>query len=153
MTEENKEKFKVWKIDDKIIAGKFWGDQNEEDAKNFIISMYKLNVPKEKLEELTNRIDLLKRIETIKDFVEEINNFIPNETDILIDASKGGKSSSEARKIYVEFARTIKKGRVAIFGTKTLIKVIASFVVGAAGRENVKFFSTEEESLRWLKGN
>jgi len=122
VTTNLKEKFKVWRKEDEIIIGKFWGEQGEEDARKFV-------------EEIT------KLMETME-----------GKRCILIDASEGSKSGARARKIYVEFAKSIKEtDKVTIFGLGTLIKVIATFIVRAAGKENVKFFPTEEEALKWLK--
>ena len=151
------EKFKVWQIENEIIVGKFWGEQDEKDAKNFIIEMYKLTMPSEIKEKADAIFDKFLKSEgqgITKEFIWEVNKLI-GETDkkikILIDASEGGKSTSIARNIYVEFAKSFETGKVAIFGSTTLIRVVASFIVRAAGRGNVKFFATDKESLEWLK--
>jgi hypothetical protein len=154
---ESRKKFKVWQIENEIIVGKFWGEQDEKDAKNFIIEMYELTMPqgiKEKANAIFDKFLKSEGQEITKEFVGEVNKLIgvmDKEIKILIDASEGGKSTSNARSIYVEFAKSFEEGKVAIFGSTTLIRVVASFIVRAAGRGNVRFFATEEESLNWLK--
>jgi len=41
--------------------------------------------------------------------------------------------------------------KVAIWGGKGVIKVVTSFFLAAAKIKTVKYFNTEEESLKWLK--
>ena len=122
MINNSKEKFKVWQRKDGIIVGEFWGEQSEEGAKEFV----------EQIAEL---------METTK-----------GKRRILIDATEGGRSGIRARKVYVGFAKSIKEmDKVTIFGLGVLTKVVATFIVRAAGRKNVKFFLTEEEAIKWLK--
>lgn len=43
-------------------------------------------------------------------------------------------------------------GEIAIFGSlSTKLKVVASFILKAAGLKDVKLFKTEEEALKCLK--
>jgi len=63
-------------------------------------------------------------------------------------------SSSFRKKASVfakEAARIFSFERVALYGGGNIRKIIISFVTKAAGLKNIKFFSTEEEALKWLK--
>jgi len=76
---------------------------------------------------------------------------------ILIDITLAVASPrSFFRKRTAEILREAFKNpgfeKTALFGEiDTLRMVITSFVIKATGLENVKFFKTEEEALKWLK--
>lgn len=117
----DEKKFKIWE-EDGIIVGKLWGVQEEEDAFRFAEEM-------------------LKIMETTRE-----------KAKILFDTSEVEHGSSlRARKALLGLTRKAKFEKAAIYGLGTLIKVVATFIIRAAGKENVKFFSTEEEALKWLK--
>jgi len=158
MSNNQKEKFRVWKREKEIIVAKFWGKQDEKDAKGFIVEVYKLTVPEEikrKTDFLVDKFLKESGEQSIKDFIQELSNFKTSpveEIRLLIDATEADIASAGARKTYLEFAKAFRMAKAAIFGTKTLLKVLANFIIATAAKENVKFFSTEEEALEWLKG-
>ena len=73
-------------------------------------------------------------------------------TKILIDLDEAGNQSSEARKIVQELFDTEVCGKIALFGLHPVARVIASFVIGASKKKDMRFFKTKEEALAWLKG-
>lgn len=71
----------------------------------------------------------------------------------LMDINKMKIPSSKARKqfqILIEI-ETDKIKKVGAFGMHPVSKVIASFVIGATVKEDIRFFKTEGEALAWLK--
>jgi len=116
---------KVWKRKDGIIVAKFWGIQKEENAQLFVKKMLKIGMTKRKIK-------------------------------LLVDATESHTLvGSRTRKVYVELGKKIKTEKIAIFGSSSLIKVVANFIIRAVSEKlnigEVKFFSTEEEALKWLK--
>ncbi|MFH1347696.1 MAG: STAS/SEC14 domain-containing protein [Candidatus Margulisiibacteriota bacterium] len=70
----------------------------------------------------------------------------------LIDLNKGGKTTPEARKILREYTESQVKGKLAFWGLHPVARVLASFFMGIAKKKDMRFFKTEEEALKWLKG-
>lgn len=71
---------------------------------------------------------------------------------ILWDDAQGGKASSEVRKFYADLNRDSRIGKVAIFGAQHYGRVLGEFILKFTGRDNIRFFDTQEQALRWLKG-
>ncbi len=122
MTNNQNEKFKVW-WDEKesIIRTKYWGDAEEEDA--------------------------IKQTAAISELAQSK----VGKVDVLNDLSEAGKASSKARKLYAEQIKKEKIRKHAFIGAKVMTRVIVSFIQKFSGATNVKFFTTEEEALKWLK--
>lgn len=70
---------------------------------------------------------------------------------VLINLEGSSEFSVGARKIWVDFLRNDLIKKAAIYGGGTLIRVIATFVITASGRDDVKFFSDEVSAREWLK--
>ncbi len=70
---------------------------------------------------------------------------------VLIDIEQSQEFSSAARKIWVKFLQNPKIKKTAIFGGNVFVRTLASFVIAAAGKANIKFFETEQQSLDWLR--
>ncbi len=69
---------------------------------------------------------------------------------ILIDIQKSTQFSAAARKIWVKFLKNPRIKKAAIFGGNVFVRTLASFVIAAAGKKSIKFFSTRKEALTWL---
>lgn len=69
---------------------------------------------------------------------------------ILWDDTRGGKTTSEVRKVYADLNRDPRIGRVAIFGAQRYGRVLGEFVLKLTGRDNVRFFDNEAEARAWL---
>jgi hypothetical protein len=94
--------------------------------------------------------------EDIEIFIKDFTPFLEAATEveplnILADASRAGKTSSAARKAYVRLNRDLRGGKVAVVGARRYGRVLVSFILKATGRDNVRFFDSEEEALAWLK--
>jgi hypothetical protein len=69
---------------------------------------------------------------------------------VLINLKQSTQFSSEARKIWVEFLKHQKIEKTAILGGNVFIRTLASFVIAASKKKNIKFFITEEKAMKWL---
>jgi hypothetical protein len=74
--------------------------------------------------------------------------------NFLVDASEIGKISASARKALLKaFANPDPRfGNTAILSANRYVRVLASFILKATGRNNIHIFDTEEEALAWLQG-
>jgi len=70
--------------------------------------------------------------------------------DWLLDLSDISAPNSKARKLIAEACQHPSIRRYAMVGASTFIRVVANFVVAAAGVSNTRHFGTEEEALAWL---
>ena len=70
---------------------------------------------------------------------------------LIVDSSRSGKTSSAARKLYVELGRDSRFGKTALLGARRYSRLLATFIAKATGRDNIGFFDSEEEALAWLK--
>jgi hypothetical protein len=87
----------------------------------------------------------------IRDVAIRFHNANKGKTNMLIDLDKAGKQSPEARNIWKELSEHEKAGKIAILGLNPVARVIASFVMGIAKKEDMRFFKTKEEAFAWLK--
>ncbi len=78
-------------------------------------------------------------------------NMVEGKMKMLIDINKAGQLSSGARKIGRETLEDKKVGKVALFGSHPVARVIASFVMGVTRKKDMRFFKTKEQALAWLK--
>ena len=71
---------------------------------------------------------------------------------LLVDSSRSGKTSSAGRKIYAKVNRDPRVGKTAVVRAKRYNRLVGSIILKATGRDNIRFFESEEEALAWLKG-
>jgi hypothetical protein len=71
----------------------------------------------------------------------------------LVDVSRLGKASAKARKLFVDEFRAPdpRIGKSAMVGASRYVRVLASFMMKATGREDIRLFTTEKEALAWLE--
>jgi UDP-N-acetylmuramyl pentapeptide synthase len=75
----------------------------------------------------------------------------PGKVLVLNDLREAGSASAGARKIYTQLMKNEKFEKGAFVGMKVLTRVIVSFITKFSGVNNVKYFETEEEAIKWLK--
>lgn len=92
-----------------------------------------------------------KRAIAMKEAIFKLMNMVEGKVNCLIDLSKSGKHSPEARKIWKEMAEDDRTRKVAMFGMHPVARVIASFVMGVSRKKDMRFFGKKEEALAWLK--
>jgi len=124
---QNQPKFKIWWDEkERVIRICIFGEQNEEEAK--------------KIKEETYRLITSLREKGVK----VIN--------ILADMTKAGAASSEARGIFAEWFRAGTINKIALFGGGPVPKTMAKMIFAFASYKKAKYLDTEEEALKWLKG-
>jgi hypothetical protein len=72
---------------------------------------------------------------------------------MFVDSSRLGKVSPVFRKVIVELLRDPRIGKMAAVGANRYARVLATFFTKATGRDDARFFDSEEEALTWLKAN
>ncbi len=70
---------------------------------------------------------------------------------VLVDSVRSGKLSSKARKAFAGMNRDPRLGKVANVRSGRYTRVLIGWVLKATGRDNLRFFDSEEEALAWLK--
>lgn len=95
--------------------------------------------------------------EEIAKEIIRIARTLPNKPSVSIDIAKTSPSYDIIfRKKVVELLQNAFKDpgleKVALWGTKNkIIEVVATFILGATGLKNIRYFKTEEEVMEWLK--
>jgi hypothetical protein len=87
----------------------------------------------------------------LKEGILRLMNMKEGRVNVLADLNRAGKPSAEVRKRGREVAEDEKTGKVAMFGMHPVARVIASFWMGMAQSEKMRFFKTRDEALSWLK--
>jgi hypothetical protein len=62
-----------------------------------------------------------------------------------------GKLCGPARKEFTQFNSGGNIGKVGIIGSNPFIKVLATFILKASNRNNIRFFNGEGEAIEWIK--
>ncbi len=70
---------------------------------------------------------------------------------VLIDLHQSTEFSSAARKVWVGFLQDDKIKKTALYGGNLFVKTLATFVIAATGKKDIKFFNSEAEALAWFK--
>ncbi len=78
-------------------------------------------------------------------------NTLKGDILVLIDLTEGGKTTSEARKIYADGLKSMGVKKHAFIVKNTILRVTVDFIMKASGAKNVKFFKDENKAIKWLK--
>jgi len=115
--------FEVQPISDQIVKLTIDGDISDEDGEQFLTD------------------------------INEFRDALPPEKPMhyLVDSMKQGKLSAHTRSIFTEQNKSSGVGKVAVFGSNRFVRVMATFMIKASGRDNIRFFETETEALAWLQ--
>jgi len=70
---------------------------------------------------------------------------------ILMDGRDAGKAPARARKAFAQLGQDPRVGKCALLGMGRYVRLMASFVNKAVGRDNIRFFGSEEKAIAWLK--
>jgi hypothetical protein len=74
---------------------------------------------------------------------------------VVVDVTDNppGLLDQPARKAFKSYAKKIDFDKIAMFGAKPFIRMLAKAAVMALGKFDItKFFEAEDEALAWLKG-
>ena len=69
---------------------------------------------------------------------------------VLIDLKSSSEFSSAARKVWVDFLKDERIKKTAIFGGNVFVRTLASFVIAASRKKNIKFFLIEKDAREWI---
>jgi len=69
---------------------------------------------------------------------------------VLIDLKESSDFSSSARKVWVSFLKDERIKKTAIYGGNIFVRTLASFVIAATGKKNIRFFNSEAAARDWL---
>lgn len=86
-----------------------------------------------------------------KENILKLASMVEGKANGIVDLNKGGKQSSEARKVFNELNDDEKVGKLGFYGLHPVAKVLASFAMSIAKNKNLRFFKTKEEALAWLE--
>jgi hypothetical protein len=104
-----------------------------------------------KLSEDMDLEDILAYTQDLQAFLDTVPE--TEKLQFLADASQMGKMSARARKAITDMFRNPdpRIGDSAMVGGSRYVRVLGGFVMKAAGRDDVRFFDSEEEAVTWLK--
>jgi hypothetical protein len=68
-----------------------------------------------------------------------------------IDLNKAGKSTAEARKIWMGVSEDISTYKVALIGVHPVAKVLAGFFMCVTSNKKIQFFDSFDKAFKWLK--
>jgi len=86
----------------------------------------------------------------IREVIKGIFNEAREDINILVDLNRAGKISSEAREIFRMLSENHKVRKIACSGMHVMARVIAGFVLKISKHGKYRFFSSNEEALKWL---
>jgi hypothetical protein len=98
----------------------------------------------------TDKDDALAYHKDLEQYMDKANE--DNLFNLIIYVDQAGKFSAEARKSFSQLNDDPRMGRIAYLGANRFIRVITNFVQKASGRNNMRFFDSEEEAVSWLNG-
>ena len=70
---------------------------------------------------------------------------------LLVDASRDGKMAPSARRNFTELNKDPRLGHIGICNVSRFNRVVATFIMKATGRDNIRFFESQADALAWLK--
>lgn len=92
----------------------------------------------------------------LEQFVSEFTRYLesatpdaPLRTLTMVDQS-GNKLAPAVRKTFADLNADPRLGKSATVGMDRYTRVLAGFVLKATGRNNIRFFASEELAVAWL---
>lgn len=70
---------------------------------------------------------------------------------MTIVGQEGAKLPSKTRKAFTDLNADKRVGKAATLGVDRYARVLIGFMLKATGRDNIRFFDTEEQALAWLR--
>jgi len=80
----------------------------------------------------------------------KITENVKGQLNMMVDMNKSGKDSPEASNVWKDLCEE-KDSYIAAYGLNPVSKVLASFFIAMTGNKRIRFFSTKEQGLEWLK--
>ena len=76
---------------------------------------------------------------------------VEGKINYLINLNECSKNESAARETWKDLSSEDKTNKAATFGLNPVARVIASFVIGTYGNDNLRFFKSYEDAKAWLQ--
>jgi hypothetical protein len=93
----------------------------------------------------------------VDDFVRSFTAYLDTTTPeaplcaLMIVSQPGVKLLSKTRKALADLNLDPRLGKAATVGVDRYTRVLVGFILKATGRDNIRFFETEEKALAWLR--
>lgn len=95
--------------------------------------------------------------EEVEDFMRDFRVYLDDATPeapmnvMTIVGQQGAKLPSKTRKAFTDLNADKRLGKAATLGVDRYARVLIGFMLKATGRDNIRFFDTEEQALAWLR--
>lgn len=88
----------------------------------------------------------------VSDFTQYLETVTPEAPlrTLTTTNQAGAKLPSPVRKMFADLNCDRRLGKSATIGLDRYTRVLVAFVLKATGRDNIRFFDTEEQALAWL---
>ena len=83
-----------------------------------------------------------KDVILIQDASEKLRSMVKGKVNTLVDLSRAGKPTPQAREIGRKRIEKEHIGKIALFGQHPVARVIASFIMGVTRKKDIRFFKT-----------
>ncbi len=72
---------------------------------------------------------------------------------VLVDLSRAQRPNTLQRQIIINGLQSNRHNiqKIALFGESPLMKAVSYFIINTSGYENMKFFSSRNKAVTWLK--
>ncbi len=87
----------------------------------------------------------------IKEITYKIYNTSDKKVDVLVDLNEAGKGPPAVRKIWKQLSEHKNVGKIAQIGLHPVARMLAKYSLAMSKNNNIQFFKTKEEALKWLK--
>jgi len=116
--------FKLSQIDDNIARLDLMGTFDAEDAQEYL--------------------------EQVAPYFERVIA-LDKKLHIFIDSTQFEKLSTEGRRVFSDLNKHPAIGNLATMGINRIYSMLARFIMIASGKNNIRFFNSEDEALTWLR--
>ncbi|MCI0470028.1 MAG: STAS/SEC14 domain-containing protein [Candidatus Aminicenantes bacterium] len=92
--------------------------------------------------------------ECLKKFAETAYDFagkVKGKLKVIADLDRAGMPTAAARKAAKKYYEDERIGEIALYGMKSVARVVATFVMGFSKKQDLRFFKSREEALAWLQ--
>ena len=103
------------------------------------------DIIKYKINKIANDSELEHLIDIGEQFVDE--NLVAS---VLLDFDKVNKISLKMRTRGVQFLKSSRIKKVAIFGCSQFVRTTVVFLINFVNKKNIRVFDNEKDSLAWL---
>jgi hypothetical protein len=93
----------------------------------------------------------VKLASEMEDAYYKLINISGRKTDVLVENTRSGKPSQEARAVFKKMIEHEFTGKVSVYGTNMVSRILAAFIIGLSNDKNMHFSKTRQKAIKWLK--